>query len=387
MYNAALFPDDDDELVQALVGYIYDSICDGMKWNVVLEGVAKLTRSKSAVLLYEDHEIHRANTFAAYGVAPKWLSLYNSTYGAKDPVMAIMAEVPIGTLTTSHLSTSAENFYKSPVYKEFYRPQDMYHLGGGWLIRNKQRSALLGFQRGHKKPPYEKETLDHVDSLVPHFQRALHIHREHVAVQVQRDALMSGIDSMQMGLIFFDHQAQVMYCNNSAQAIINQHPAITIRDGQVYATNSSENKRLREALSAAATAHLTDHFESTVSMGLTHPDVYTPLPVLIAPLHQTDLTIHLSKGAIAAVMMISDPERITLSTPDLLATVYNFTKTEAEIAIDLANAMSAQEIAENRGVAISTIRWHQQAIYSKMGIHQQSELIRILHNSPLAGIR
>lgn len=387
MYNATLFPDDVDELTQVLIGYIYDSICDGLKWNIVLEGVAKLTRSKSAVLLYQDHEIQRASTFAAFNLDPKWLALYNSTYGEKDPALAIMAEVPIGNLTASHLTTSPIQLYETPVYKEFYRPQDIYHLGGGWLIRNKQRSALLGFQRGHNKPAYEKEVLNQVAALVPHFQRALHIHKEHVAVQVQRDALMSGIDSLQMGLIFFDHQAQVMYCNKSAQAIINQHPAITIRDGQVYATNACENKQLREALSAAAMANLTDHFESTVAMGLTHPDVYTPLPVLIAPIHQTDLALHLSKGAIAAVMMISDPERITLSTPDLLATVYNFTKTEAEIAIDLANAMTAQEIAESRGVAISTIRWHQQSIYSKMGIHQQSELIRILHNSPLAGIR
>jgi len=311
------------------------------------------------------------------------LALYNEKYGAIDPTFKVIAQVPTGELTSTHSVDNSELIYNSETFREFYSPQDMFHLAGTWLIRNEHRSALLGFQRSKTSPEYQLEVLSQVRELVPHFQKALHIYRTHTEAVVKNDAFASGIDTMQMGIIFFNHQSEVSYCNKSASSIINYHPAIDMRNKSIYATADECNKTLRKAISAASQANQFGTFIKPYAIGLKHPAAFTPLPVLITPIHQSELSVHLSKGPVAAVMTISDPDRILLTSPELLSTIYDLTQSEAEVAIHLANAMSPKEIAELKGVKITTIRSQVQSVFAKMGVKTQAQLIKILLCSPL----
>lgn len=376
------------QLIKTLIGQIYDAACDARHWQTVLHGITELTRSKSAVLLYQDHEVHHASTFAAFGLEPKWLTLYNQQFGEKDPALAIIASVPTGHLTASHLFPGRqEMLYESDTYKEFYQPQDIFHLAGTWLIKSEQRSAMLGFQRGHDTEPYEPEVFACIEELIPHLQRAFHIHRTYTASVVKSEALASGIDSMQMGLIFFDHQTQITYCNQAAENIIAQHPALTMRNGTIHATSEADNKTLRKALSDASLANLYNTPIGNIAIGLKHPAAFTPLPILISPIHQSDIGASLTKGTAAVVMAISDPERMLITSPSLLATIYGLTPAESEVAIDLINALSPQEIAEKKNVKIATIRSQIQSVYSKTGVNSQAQLIKSLLSSPLVSFR
>lgn len=378
---------DCEQLLREIIGQIYDAASDSRAWHKVLESITHLTMSKSAVLLYQDHEVHHASTFSSYGVESQWLTLYNEKYGAIDPSLQIIASVPTGHLTANHLALDAEQFYMSDTYQEFYKPQGMYHLAGTWLMRNEHRSALLGFQREKSAPEYEQEVLDMVRELVPHFQRALHIHRIHTEAVVKNDAFASGIDTMQTGVVFFNHQSQISYCNRSAKTIIDQHPAISRRNDMISATSDESNQKLRKAIAAACLANLNGMNSDPVSLGLRHPSRFAPLPVVVLPIHQSDLSIYLSDRSVAAVMIVTDPDRIMLTSPELLATIYDLTKAEAEVAIALANAKSPQEIADEKNVMITTIRSQIQSIFNKMGVNTQAQLIRTLLNSPLASVR
>ncbi len=86
-------------------------------------------------------------------------------------------------------------------------------------------------------------------------------------------------------------------------------------------------------------------------------------------------------------MIITDPDRTLLASPDLLMTIYNFTKKEAEVAMCLANAMTAPETAEHKNVKISTVRSQTQSIFAKMGVSSQAQLVKIILNSPIAAAR
>lgn len=376
-----------EQFIYETIGHIYDAASDSRAWSKVLKDIAQLTGSKSAVLLYQDHEVHHASTFSSYGLESKWLALYNEKYGAIDPALDLISLVPAGELTATHLVSKADKIYESETFKNFYQPQGIYHLAGTWLMRNKYRSALLGFQREKGAAEYEPETLGWVNELVPHFQKALHIHRIQTEAIIKTEAFASGIDSMQTGVVFFDHQGQVNYCNKSAMAIIQQHPAIEMRNDMIYATCDESNRKLRKAVATAALANVQEINTQPIAVGLRHPETYTPLPALIIPIHQSELSLYLSKGSVAAVMVLTNPDRMQLTSPDLLATIYDLTKAEAEVAIALANAMSPAEIAKDKGVKITTIRSQIQSTFAKMGVNTQAQLIKTLLNSPLASAK
>jgi len=377
-----------EQLIHNIIGHIYDAALDRRAWYTVLEAIASLTASKSAILLYQDHKPEHMSVLSSYGFDAKWLTLYDEEHGAIDPVYEIMLEeAAAGELTAISCINKEDKFCGSRTYQEFYKPQGVFHLAGTCLIQNENSSTWLGFQRTKSAPEYQPEILSLVKKLVPHLQKALHIYRTHTEAVVKNDAFASSIDTMQMGAVFFNHQCRISYCNKSASAIINQHSAIAMQNQHVFATNDACNKILREAIVAASQANLDGAFINSVAIGLKSPDSLAILPVLITPIHQSNFSPYISDGAIAAVMTLTDPDQILLTSPELLRTIYNLTKSEADVSISLANAMSVKDIAEEKGVQLTTIRSQVQSIYVKMDVKTQAQLIKALLYSPLASTK
>ncbi len=376
-----------EQLIHDIIGHIYDAALDRSVWYAVLEAIASLTASKSAILLYQDHNPEHVGVLSSYGFDAKWLTLYDEEHGAIDPVYEIMEEGSTGELTAISCNNKDDQFCESRTYQEFYKPQGIFQLAGTCLIQNENSSTWLGFHRTKSAPEYQTEILSLVKTLVPHLQKALHIYRAHTEAVVKNDAFASSIDTMQMGAVFFNHQSQISYCNKSASAIINQHPAIAMQNQHIFATIDECNKKLREAIIAASQANLDGTFINSIAIGLKSPDSFVILPVLITPIHQSNFSPHISKGAIAAVMTLTDPDQILLTSPELLNTIYNLTKSEADVAISLANAMSVKEIADEKSVQLTTIRSQVQSIYAKMGVKTQAQLIKTLLYSPLTSTK
>jgi len=379
-----------EELIHDIIGHIYDAALDRSAWYTVLEAIASLTASKSAILLYQDHKPEHTSVLSSYGFDAKWLTLYDEEHGAIDPVYEIMVEAAVaGELVAISCVNrdKGDMFCESRTYQEFYKPQGVFHLAGTCLIQQENSSTWLGFQRTKSAPEYQPDILSLVKKLVPHLQKALHIYRRHTEAVVKNDAFASSTDTMQMGAVFFNHQCQISYCNKSASAIINQHPAIAMQNQHVFATIDECDKKLRSAIIAASQANLDGAFINSIAVGLKSPDSLAILPVLITPIHQSNFSPYISEGAIAAVMTLTDPDHILLTSPELLSTIYNLTKSEADVAIALANAMSVKDIAEEKGVQLTTIRSQVQSIYAKMDVKTQAQLIKTLLYSPLTSTK
>ncbi len=81
-----------------------------------------------------------------------------------------------------------------------------------------------------------------------------------------------------------------------------------------------------------------------------------------------------------AVICFSDPDMTHPIEADNLADVYDLTPAEAQVAI--ANGINTEKIASMNDVAISTIRSQLKAIYRKLGINSQAELVKVLLTGP-----
>lgn len=59
--------------------------------------------------------------------------------------------------------------------------------------------------------------------------------------------------------------------------------------------------------------------------------------------------------------------------------LFGLTSTEARVAINIGSGDDVSEIAATHGVSIGTIRNQLKAVFAKMGVNRQSELVRLLH--------
>lgn len=97
---------------------------------------------------------------------------------------------------------------------------------------------------------------------------------------------------------------------------------------------------------------------------LTHTMVLEPAPTLEAPRR--------------ILLIFCDPERALEPARDVLMQVFGFTSAEARVARELACGLSLDDIAQQHGVAVGTIRSQVKAIFAKAGTRRQVELVALL---------
>jgi LuxR family maltose regulon positive regulatory protein len=61
------------------------------------------------------------------------------------------------------------------------------------------------------------------------------------------------------------------------------------------------------------------------------------------------------------------------------------TRRENEVLRDLPTLLTAEEIAEQQGVSVNTVRTHMRTLYRKLGASNRREAVRIAQRTGLLG--
>ena len=67
-----------------------------------------------------------------------------------------------------------------------------------------------------------------------------------------------------------------------------------------------------------------------------------------------------------------------------VARLYDLTPVESRVAALLAEGRTVSEIAASTGRKESTVRWHVRNLHSKLGVHRQADLVRLVLSTAVA---
>ena len=368
-----------------LIGNIYQASYDSNHWVTVLEGIAKLTNSDSAVIGYQDGEIYQASIMHSYNINSDKLKKYNEE--GVDPHFKLFADaVPLGEATSAQKVVPDRQQLEDIYGKVFINNivgMDMYYIGGVVLFNDENRKIAIGIQRSKDCGTWHDDELKKLTLISPHLQRALHIHREFTRLRIREQSLRAGLNKLLVGLIIFDSSMQTIYLNPIAKSILKSHPAIYLKNNRICATTHEDTQKIRKALILSLNANKeSDPLEYSTALGFHHSESKTPLPILITPLYSISTLEEKMKLDNQVAMIISDPEKNQPIVPEALCTAYKLTPSEAKVAIALTNGLSIDEVAMLHGNQPSTIKSQLKAIKSKLGISRQSELVKMLLTGP-----
>jgi DNA-binding CsgD family transcriptional regulator/PAS domain-containing protein len=374
------------EHLLGIIGDIYEAASQPPHWNQVLKGVAGVTESRSATLIYRDNELERADCLYVHNQSAEVLRAYNDYYGRLDPSFRLAAEiVPTGVAIADHQMTpSRDELIRicGEFYTGFMQPYDIHHFCGAHIFNNPRQSAAISVQRGEAAGEWTDQLIQYITDLVPHFQRALNIHREFTRLRARESALQAGLDRLLIGLIVFDEFMHPVYSNPVAHSILEWHPAISMQGDKIYASNLEDTRSIRVGLKKALQCRADDEWQCCSALGLKHPDATTPLPALITPMCESELGLRAAGFSTHAALFLSDPERNQPILPDTLCDAYHLTRAEAEVAISITNGLNIDEIANAKGVTGSTVQSQLKSVFRKLGVNRQVELVRLLLTSP-----
>ena len=368
-----------------IIPEIYEATIDSSHWDYVVTMIAKLTRSKSACMYYKNKNLEIASTIAQYGLPEEYrLDFTGECDSLDDMFCAKSADVKEPKCTQFYPGSNGVMTEDTTFYQNWMKPSGIYHVGGAQFVDTDSHKAGIAILRDKKAGEWSEGDLRVIDEILPHLRRALNIHSEFTHLRLKQDALLKGLDRLVIGLILYDRNAKAVYINPTATAIIEQHPALQLQDGDLFLLNPEDEKNLRKTILETAAIDPEDSWKQSVAIGITHPDVEAPLPILVTPMHEHLITSDLDYEGAKVAMFMSDPNLQQPISIDSLVSVYNLTPSEAQVAISLANGHSIEEIANLSHHSAHTIRSQLKSVFRKTGVSRQSELIKLLLTGPFA---
>lgn len=370
-----------------LIPEIYKATVDPGHWDYVLEKVAALTHSKTACLYYLDKNLGMANTIAQFGCPKHLISNYNKQFAKLDSLFdKTVSDDEKGESLCQFFSPGNNGLSnaESDIYENWMKPEGIYYLGRIQFLNDDTHKAAIAMLRDEDAGPWSAGDIRVINEVVPHLKRALDIHAEFTRLRMQQDAMMKGLDRLVIGLILYDQDARSVYINPTARTIIKSHPALTLKDDELHINTAKDNKNFHQTILDTARVEPEDSWKQSVAIGITHPDVVAPLPLLITPMHAHLLTSDLNYEGARVAVFLSDPNLQQPISVENLASVYNLTPSEAQVAISMANGHSIEDIARTSNHSAHTIRSQLKSTFRKTGVSRQSDLIKLLLTGPFA---
>ena len=369
-----------------IVPEIYEATINPAHWDYVVSMIAKLTKSTSACIYYKNNQIDIASTIAQYGLPEDQRLSFGDQCDTIDGMFSAEAGNGEEKLACAQFHPGSNDILpeNSELYLKWMKPNGIYHVGGAQFVKTDMHKAGIAILRDKKSGIWDKGDTRVIDEILPHLRRALNIHSEFSILRLRQDALLKGLDRLVIGLILYDRNATAVYINPIAKAIIKNHPAMHLQDGQLVLNNPEDDKNLRNTIMQTAVIDPDDSWKASVAIGVKHPDSKAPMPLLVTPMHVHQITSNLEYGGAKVAVFLTDPNLQQPISIDSLVSVYNLTPTESQVAISLANGYSLDAIAKQTNHSVHTIRSQLKSIFRKTGVKRQGELIKLLLTAPFA---
>jgi len=308
-----------------------------------------------------------------HGWKEEEIRAYNEHYAAIDPWGFAASRVPEGEIRISSELCSPEEFEQSAAYREFYGPLGLDCGFGAVFLRTDAGGSAIATQRGREQGACGERESSILGLLMPHLRRAAILHGELASMRVQLATFTGHLDRYPHPFLLTDAESRVLYANAAAREITALRDGLAIETGRIMLMAPKRQAEFREAISEIAVGRGLPLRRLEVA----RPSQKGPYRLLVMNVPASGaLPLGIAQPEAAVLVVDSDPGK----EPDLaiLRELFSLTPAEARITGRLVLGRSVDEIAEETGTSVETVRSQVRSILSKTGTTRQGELISLV---------
>lgn len=348
-----------------------------LKWNVALDTVAEAVAFEKAVLvpLSQDNasvgrtdKCYAPNSEAA--VINRWQRCHLDAQRISE--LSGKAVIETGDYRKS------EECRGCSLYQTSYCEQ-IFECGKFPWFTGVKVAALdepwcLVLERSAEKGPFCKTELDRLGQLSPPLSTvASEIHSIGIA---QAETILAIFEILEMPAAWVDECGYMRKINQEAERLF-QGNDVTCRQGKVVFSNRAVGQDLNRKLSQFVNAS-----GPSACCMLSIPRGDKGHPLLVSALRFDSVSQDIFAGY-NAILTFTDLDKFaTLSRHDLCR-IFHLTSAEARLAVGLAGGKSLDAMAKEFCIKKHTARHELKSVFSKLGVHRQSELVGLLSRSVL----
>jgi DNA-binding CsgD family transcriptional regulator len=265
------------------------------------------------------------------------------------------------------------------------RPQNFFYSFGGTVRKDDSVISYLTALRSRQAGAFGEREMAIVRYLMPHLDCALRVHSRISSLEERLSASANALDCFPWAVVLIDAGRKPILLNRAARTIVERADGLTLTSEGFSASLPSVTEALRNILESAICWRSRPSPSANGGAGggtlaVARPSGARPYEILVVPLPAATPLAH-APSAVAA-MFISDPEDQRAMDLGTLRNLYGFTAAEARLAAALLEGKTVEAAAAEFRISTNTARMHLKHILSKTQTSRQTELVRLLMNSP-----
>ncbi len=262
-------------------------------------------------------------------------------------------------------------FQACDFYDAWVRPQGLRDTLNTNLLKRDNMTAVLSAPSFQGREMISDDERAVIRELAPHLRRALLIGDMLDEHRAQVQLLRSTLDHLAIGVLMVEESGRIVYMNAAGEDVLSNGKALGAIQNKLHVPSQAHRAGFMTAVSRACSGNDLDLQNWGNGIALPQPEG-PPVVAYILPLGRSERRQSLGPG-MASVFLTTDG----LAQPpsiEVIAAVTGLTTAEAKVALQIASGASPQEISDQTGTSIHTVRKHLSNAFEKTGHRNQASL-------------
>ncbi len=363
------------------IDLIYSASLNSERWIDFLWHLSKISGGVRTHLVGQDHLGHVNSGVATANYDQRFIDAFIEYYGTINPWLRsfLVRESPKAYSVEEYVPK--DELMKTEFYSDWVLPQENHGAGGGVvLFKDKTKMYLLGGQVGYKdQETLEPRYVELLDLFAPHIRNSVEIARTLHGRSLQSAIVTSYLDQLDAAVMIISENGALVFANQKAGELLDSGAMVhrNLADKLVFIDQKAQgilekcygfSKDLEKRQGA--------HFS------IRDPDSNSAYVCRISSFLCPKIDFNPFEGVPGApessVLVTIAPRNAPVGVKDTLQIAYGLTESEAEIAMFVAEGATLPEIADRRSVSLHTVRTQLKISLSKMDVHRQVDLVRVI---------
>lgn len=349
-------------------------------WKDLISLVKETTQSEAGVMLItrdKDHDI-----LTSHSPDFEITSEVRTAFEKSEWITAAMPEewskeylnkgVVLGTDIISQ-----KKMRMTPFYNDILRSLDLEYLMAGISLFGQDYRTLLKFFRNSKQGDYSNREALQLAALMPEIRQMMRFkERLYERMVIETAANRAGAPRGSAAIII-DQNGVIVHANEDAEKLLRDECLLKSTQKCLTAVHTPDNRAIKNMLDTAL-GRIGDIAQGCALIGEgseagIHQLLALPAPVEAPPFPWME-TLKV------AVVVIIDPMRKVKISASILKTMYRLTPAEINLVNAMANGIKPVQYAADKGKSVATVQSQRQAVFKKVSVKSQLELMRMLRD-------
>lgn len=285
-----------------------------------------------------------------------------------------LPRIPLGVPVLRRAFVSDEEYYQSDMYKITSAPWGLHSEGVSIFKKGLVSAVGCGFMRHPGQCELDAEHLSQMAFINKHYIRAMTFQQRLDKLEQALVQANNVLDLVDFGMILYGTSKTPLFVNKSAERLLAACDGLALGKNGLIIHDRKAKKQFDDMFDAMNGDTVPLPARTGGLVRASRPSNKRSYSLMLVPMAVNRSGI---EEATTGVLLF-DPNKKRTTAIKLFATSYGLTKSEAQLALELAQGMSAEEFASEKNISINTVRTHLRSLFAKTETSRQAELVSLL---------